>query len=61
MPLSKNIRLAYPHRDKVGRVYMPRNRETGQIRGFAFVEIANVSAPHFLAVESANGLFRLIV
>jgi len=46
---------------QVGRVHMPRNRETGQMRGFAFVEMANVSAPHFLAVESANGLFRLIV
>ena|SRR5215469_752469 len=26
---------------QVGRVYMPRNRETRQLRGFAFVEMTN--------------------
>jgi len=26
---------------QIGRVYMPRNRETGQLRGFAFVEMKN--------------------
>jgi RNA recognition motif-containing protein len=51
---ENNLRTLLEVFGQVGRVYMPRNPETGQMRGFAFVEMANDEAKKAVGALNAQ-------
>ena len=51
---EEDLRTVFAEYGEVKRVTLPTDRETGRIRGFAFVDLAN-SADEETAIESLHG------
>ena len=51
---EEDLKETFQEYGKVSRVYLPKDRETGRPRGFAFVEMVNESEEDG-AIEALNG------